>query len=401
MMPTVFILNLSYTGLGLARSFSRAGIKVYGMGSNKWAFGNVSRYVRFFHSPDSFAQPSELCRFIIEKAKKEIEKPVIFPTRDHDVIFLDKFRENLEPYFIIPQPAHPILDVVFNKWKLYNISKECKVAAPISYLIKSETELRQISSEIKYPVLLKPVYATDWRRDKIWKIIERKAIFVRSGKDILSEYGKFSHLAPTLLVQEYITGDDNDIFTFCSYCNKNSEIISSFNTRKIVQVPEKFGTGVVVQSVVNDDITQSSERLLRHIGFSGVSEIEYKQDPQTGNYYLIEINPRFWDQHTLSESFGINLPLIVYYDLLGKGAPFSYCSKELQETSWIAEDTFVQYCLSNLVIKGFKLKTIRQILHGTKRYAIWDAKDPLPFFMSMTSTIYVMAKRMIKGLLKD
>ncbi|MBN1546067.1 MAG: ATP-grasp domain-containing protein [Syntrophaceae bacterium] len=391
--PSVFVMNISYTGLGLARSLAREGIRVYGVGSNKSACGRFSRYLTFLFSPDSLTQPNNLCRFLIDHVQGFPQKPLLFPTRDHDVNFLRSFRNALDPYFVIPQSSDNSLDLVFNKWKLHGVAKKIGIPMPNTFLVHNTDEILSVSKKVRYPALLKPVYASDWRTDFVWNLVGmQKVIFARSKNDLLSSYQRIHPFVPKTLVQEYIEGDESDIYTFCSYCNKNSEVLTSFNTRKIRQVPEMFGTGVVVESAINKDLTEPSVKLLKTIGYHGISEIEYKKDRRTGAYCLIEVNPRFWDQHLLSKSFGINLPLIVYNDLIGKNIHESI--KMYHSHTWIAEDTYLHLLLDHLVRRrGDVLKLISEV-KGRRCYATWSLTDPLPFIHLMFSKILTTAKHL-------
>lgn len=393
-IPPVFILNLSYTGLGIARSFVGSGIKIYGVGSKRWVFGNFSRHIDFYLSPDSLTEPEELCQFLVALAENQIQKPVIFPTRDHDIIFLDNFREKLEPFFIIALPIQDTLNTILNKWKLCEVANECNVLSPKTYLINNEDELKALSHKIEYPVLIKPLRAADWRKNRIWDAVgKRKTIFCQSEQILWKEYNTFQHIHSIVLLQKYIEGEDDDIYTFCSYCDRHSNILVSFNTRKIIQMPEKFGTGIVVQSFMNNDIAESSKRLLKHIKFTCISEVEYKRDSKTGNYYLIEVNPRFWDQHQLSRSSGINLPLIAYYDLINKNLPI--ISSKFHQITWIAEDNLTKYFVNILLTKREKVLKLLNLLKGKRSYAIWSIKDPLPFIVSTILTTIDMIKQSI------
>jgi predicted ATP-grasp superfamily ATP-dependent carboligase len=260
--PSVFILNLSYTGLGIARLLAGVGMRIYGIGSRK-VFGNFSRYVQFHRSPDSQDHPVALCAFLKELTWRETQRPVIFPTRDHDVIFLDRYRAELEPHFRIPQPEREVLDNVLNKWKLFQIATTCNIPTPKTYMIHNEDELESMASSFDYPALLKPVLAAHWRTEKTWDAVGReKVILAHSKAHLLASYRRFKHLQPTVLLQEYIPGDDDDIYTFCSYRNADSGVVCHFNTRKVVQVPRGYGTGILVESTINDDISQCSEHLL-------------------------------------------------------------------------------------------------------------------------------------------
>lgn len=391
-MPSVVVMNLSYTGLGLARALAGNGIRIVGIGSNKRAYGRFSRHLIFLHSPDSLTQRDELCQFLIALARKEPCRPLIFPTRDHDVIFLRDYREQLEQFFIYTQPPTAVLDMVLNKWTMHFIAQKLQIKVPQTFLIENRNQMEAFSSTINYPALLKPVYASDWRREGIWDSCGRqKAILGRSPEALCQAYQKIEALAPRVLLQEFIEGEETDIYTYCSYCNRDSEIIASFNTRKVRQVPEMIGTGIVVQSAENSELSERSEKLLKHIAYYGISEIEYKRDPRTGEYYLIEINPRFWDQHRLSTCIGLNLPLVVYNDLTGLDSKETL--RRFCRYTWIAEDAFFYVLLYNLFYRRRDVLRLIAQSRGRKCYATWSLSDPMPFIALLVSMILGNAGR--------
>jgi predicted ATP-grasp superfamily ATP-dependent carboligase len=164
-----------------------------------------------------------------------------------------------------------------------------------------------------------------------------------------------------------------------------------FNTQKIRQLPKRSGTGIVVKSIVNHDLTEPSKVLLKQLGFSGISEIEYKRDFRTGKYYLIEINPRFWDQHRLSLNFGLNMPLAVYYHLTGKKSYLP--SGASHQGIWIAEDSFALSLFETLIRNPREFFRMLAEVHGKKSCAIWSSKDPLPFIVSMVMLVIGVVKQ--------
>src|SRR5689334_22071453 len=73
---TVVIMNLHYTGLGIARSLAGLPVDVIGVGADRTFFGGRSRHVRFLHSPDSALQPEACLRFLLDLAPS-LRKPVV------------------------------------------------------------------------------------------------------------------------------------------------------------------------------------------------------------------------------------------------------------------------------------------------------------------------------------
>ncbi len=380
--PAAIVLNLSYTGLGIARSLHGEGIKVLGLGSKKWAPGNYSRFVDFILSPDSQEEPEALCEFLVELAQKTGLRGIIFPTRDHDIIFLRENHKFLDSCYIFSQPGAENLDAILDKWKLYNAALSCGIESPRTALIESLEQATKLSSEIAYPAVLKPVLAADWRKKGIWEAVgQTKAIVAQNKNDMVQAYSRFCHLQSRVLIQEYIEGEDSDIFTFCSYKDRKGEILAHFNTQKILQRPPKLGTGIVVKSVSKPELESPSRKLLTFLNFYGVSEIEYKRDPRTGKYYLIEINPRFWDQHRLGLCRGVNLPLIAYRDLAGMKSLMAEkdCS---QSKTWIAEHSFMTTVAGSLRYGFHEPMALMKKVRGPKEYALWNRKDPVPFILA-------------------
>ena len=60
-----------------------------------------------------------------------------------------------------------------------------------------------------------------------------------------------------------------------------------------------------------------SERFLKAINYHGVVEIEYKRDPRSGEYKLLDVNARPWGFHAIGRAAGIDFPYLIYADQMG------------------------------------------------------------------------------------
>jgi D-aspartate ligase len=59
---------------------------------------------------------------------------------------------------------------------------------------------------------------------------------------------------------------------------------------------------------------------VQRLGLRGVAKLDFKRDPQ-GKLHLLEVNPRFNLWHHPAAIAGINLPALVYADLVGLPRP--------------------------------------------------------------------------------
>jgi D-aspartate ligase len=376
--PAAVVMNMFYTGLGIARSLGEHGVRVIGLTAQRPLYGNLTRYAKCVDCPDSRNDPERLRDFLIELSSTLGARAVIFPTRDHDVVFLDRFRAELEPYYILTIPNREALAVCLDKFETWRAAEQVSVPSPKCHIINSSEGLHAILPELTYPCVLKPVAAYHWRTGANWNLVgARKAIAVSSEAELLIEYDAVRQAQGRVLIQDLIPGADDCLKIAACYFNKQSRYVAGFNTRKLVQVPEGFGTGCIVQATDQPELLAPTVRLLESIGYTGIAEVEYKWHADRNEYQLIEINPRPWDQHRLGYAIGVDLIYLAYCDHTGMSVPAPFSNR--LPVKWIAEDVFVMAFLR--LLWGFDLPGLRSLLQlarGKRIYAISSLRDPIP-----------------------
>jgi predicted ATP-grasp superfamily ATP-dependent carboligase len=372
-------MNMFYTGLGIARSLGEQGIRVIGLTSHRRIYGNFTRYASVQFCPDSREQPEALLTFLLRLSENLGEPGIIFPTRDDDVIFLDRYRDQLQGRFVLVLADRPALTACLDKWETYRWAVRAGVAAPRCWIVSDPQELIRIAPELRFPCVLKPVSAHHWRRGSNWnRVGSRKAIPIWSPEELRAEYETISHVENRALLQELVPGKDDCLWVAACYIDRNGQFIAGFTARKLIQAPEGFGTGCIVQSVDRPDLLATAAQLLQQVRFSGIAEVEFKQDSATQEDKLIEINPRPWDQHRLGKSRGVDLIHIAYCDCAGLTIP--QAREQRTGRKWIGEDVFFWLLLRSLWKRDGSLPSLLRLARGRRVYAIWSIKDPLPLF---------------------
>jgi D-aspartate ligase len=377
MPSTAIVMNMFYTGLGIARSLAQRGVPVIGLTSQHRIYGNFTRHAKTLFCPDSRTQPDALLPYLLKLGQELGQHAVIFPTRDDDLEFLDRFREDLVAYFRLAIPERSVLRACLNKWETYLWAQRSGVATPRCWVLEEEHDLHSILEEVTYPCVLKPVAARHWRQGRNWQIVgARKAIGISSRGELLAEYAAIAQADKRALLQEMVPGADDSLVIAACYLNQESKWVAGFNTQKLLQVPEGFGTGCIVQGVDRPELFDPAARLLEKMHFTGIAEVEFKWDAAHRKYKLIEINPRPWDQHRLGHACGMDLIYLAYCEHAGLAMPLM--TKRASGQKWIAEDTFCATALSLLWRRDEKLSALFRLARGERIYAIWSATDPLP-----------------------
>jgi predicted ATP-grasp superfamily ATP-dependent carboligase len=370
-------MNMFYTGLGIARSLGERGVKVIGLTSQRRVYGNFTRRANVVWAPDSRREPEALLKYLVGLGEKLGNRSVLFPTRDDDLVFIDRFRKQLEPYFSPVAPAGEALRVCLDKGATFTAAQGAGVAAPRTWTIEGPADLERASREATFPCVLKPLSAHHWRQGANWDLVgARKAIGIASETELRAEYRAVAHADRRALVQEMIPGPDDRLLIVACYVDRESRWIAGFNTRKVLQIPQGFGTGCIVESVACPELFERTVRLLQAIRFTGIAEVEYKWDEASDEYKLIEVNPRPWDQHRLGKAAGVDLMYLAYCEHAGLRMPV--VPKPTPGHKWIAEEAFATAMLRALWSGKPKPRTLLQRARGNRIYAIWSAGDPLP-----------------------
>src|SRR5205823_7429481 len=97
----------------------------------------------------------------------------------------------------------------------------------------------------------------------------RKAIGVFSREELITEYRLIARAEKRVLIQEMVTGGDENLLIAAGYVDQGSNWVAGFTAQKLLQVPDGFGTGCIVQAVNRPEIFASTIRLLKAMKFTG------------------------------------------------------------------------------------------------------------------------------------
>ena len=308
MNPAVVVDVGWVNGLAAIRSLGRAGIRVLALDHRPSALGFRSRYAQPVLTPD----PHEEEAFISFFEEVELEAPApVFATHDEPLNAIARAAERLGQRFLYPFPGWDVLSQIQDKRSQLAAAEGAGVPVPCTAHPRSAKEARAAAEELGWPVLMKPSSTEGFKRR-----FGRQAFRCESASEVESAYRDAEPYAP--MVQEAIPGGDGELYTLGSYLAEGGEAFGLFCGRKLRQTPPGIGTCRVGEAVWVEEVVEQGLRLLRALGFHGLSQVEFKRDPRDGSYKLMEVNPRLWQWHGLASACGVDLPLIAYRDLTGE-----------------------------------------------------------------------------------
>jgi len=231
----------------------------------------------------------------------------------------------------------------------------------------------------------------------VWQQVgSQKAVIVESAAELRAQYERLAVFSSEVLLQRYVPGNDNDIVMCGCYVSREGKMLGHFTGRKLRQDPPLVGTGSVVEACDIGGILAPSAALLAAFRYTGIAEVEFKHDKATGLYFLIEINPRHWDQHELGTLVGVNVSWIAYQDMVGRSQDEVTPRYAPDSPRWIAETELLKDVARGMrgqlaavrgstnrmhdsisVLKRTVLELAR-LLSGKKIFAVVRVHDPLP-----------------------
>jgi predicted ATP-grasp superfamily ATP-dependent carboligase len=126
---------------------------------------------------------------------------------------------------------------------------------------------------------------------------------------------KMMERAGRLTVQEWIEGDDSDIYFSLFVCSSAGEFLASFSGRKLVCTPPDVGITAVCAAApeMDEELTQLTRQFTERVGYKGIGSLEFKRDRQSGRLFIIEptVGRTDW-QEEIATLCGVNIPLVAY-----------------------------------------------------------------------------------------
>lgn len=384
MITTIILLGNHIQGLGVSRICHRLGLKVHLFNEESLC---VTRFSQSCTSFTRFRGSGGLLRKLLELDVARHEA-VLMPTNDRYVGFMADYYDELRAKYHLSIPPPEVTDIGYNKIKTYSIAREMGIPIPGSWFPRTEEDLQQLEDEISYPVIIKPAVM-----HKFYSQLKKKVFLCHNREELLHNYRQATEVIvpEEIIVQEYLPGGPTRLFSFGSFCD-GDKVWGSFVANRVRQKPMDFGISTTfARTVVNERINELATKFLTGIGYYGLSEVEFMYDPPTEDFKLIEINPRTWKWHSISNRIGINL-IGMMIDHMNGTRPQEEHNRRAN-IGWTERLTDTYVILGEALKGRLDLKDYWQTLRSEKEFACFSWQDPLPAIMYILMSPYLLIKR--------
>ena len=195
-----------------------------------------------------------------------------------------------------------VIDICFDKYKTSEFLSKIGLKSPKTYISYEEAILALKSGDLNFPVIIKPRWGSGSIGIEIAYDFEDLEILYNYLKKKLSRsiLAKASISEESLLIQEYINGSEygldvmNDLHgKHCGVSIKKKLSMRAGETDKAI-------------TIKNDEIFSIGRTIgekLKHIANLDCDILE-----KDGEFYVLELNPRFGGGYPFSHEAGVNMP---------------------------------------------------------------------------------------------
>src|SRR5262249_18223760 len=289
------------------RALGRRGLRVLVGSDGPSSLASCSKYCAgHVPYPSPLREGRAFARFLTDFVARE-RVDVLMPVTDVTTHAVCADQERLERRCALAVPPFPAFELVTNKARLLQYAAARGIAVPRTHLVANASRLREVIDAVTYPAVAKPVQSrlpTDdgWQSGGVHYASSRAELEqIYRDDDVLAR-------RPSL-VQQRIVGPGVGVFVLFD----RGTLVADFAHRRLREKPPAGGTSVLSESAAVDDTLRAQAiRLLAPIQWHGVAMLEYKQHEATGEFFLIEINGRFWGSLQLAIDAGVDFPFLAY-----------------------------------------------------------------------------------------
>ena len=232
---------------------------------------------------------------------------LIIPVTERTVVPLMKIRHQ-EGGDKLALASNKALETVLDKNLTTEMAKTLNIPLPASLTLTSQEDLQQFiaKSGLKDvsstgPLVIKPGRSIGSNKEGRRKLEVQYAFNLEEAQNKIDALLNFGDV----IVQEYFQGQGVGVELLAS----NGEIQYAFQHLRVHELPLTGGASCLrVSMKLEDALYEAAQKLMRALQWTGVAMVEFKWNPESRKFVLVEINGRFWGSLPLAVAAGADFP---------------------------------------------------------------------------------------------
>jgi predicted ATP-grasp superfamily ATP-dependent carboligase len=243
-------------------------------------------------------------------------RPVLFYQGDPDSLMVSRHRDRLARSFRFVVPDRELMEDLVDKSRFIALAQRLELPVPAAQQLRPGEH--DPPEDLPLPLIVKPLI----RRSDTWEALTggAKACRVASAGELRRLWDRLAGAGLEVIAQQEVPGAESRIESYHVYVDGQGRIAGAFTGAKVRTHPAAYGHSTALRTTDAPDVARLGRDIVGRLGLIGVAKLDFKRD-SGGRLWLLEVNPRFTLWHHLGAVAGLNLPAIVYADLVGLPRP--------------------------------------------------------------------------------
>ncbi|MEU6999717.1 ATP-grasp domain-containing protein [Nonomuraea sp. NPDC046570] len=311
--------NIFHHGtLAVVRSLGRAGVEVHAVLEGRHAPVSRSRYLNRMHTWQGTERtPAALVAELGAMAERIGRRALLIPVDDQGAIIVAEHAAALEPSFLLPRQSPTLPRRLADKAELAELCRRLGIAQPETRVIATLGDVASAVARLGLPLMAK--WARPWLLPKGARL--RSTSLVQRREQAVRLLGQAGGHGSKLLFQRFVPDSPGSDWFFHGYFDENSSCLFGGTGRKERAYPARSGLTTFGRWLDNPTLEAVAHELGRALGYRGVLDLDFRHDPRSDAYYLLDFNPRLGAQFGLFRD-GDDLDVVraLHLDLTGRQA---------------------------------------------------------------------------------
>ncbi|SEJ37651.1 carboxylate--amine ligase [Halohasta litchfieldiae] len=321
MTATVLVTDgRSLSSLAIVRSLGQLGCDVHVCDDFKRNLSAFSKYVSDVkvHEPVG-ADPTAFIDWLVACCERR-QYDLIVPVRDETTLAVSTHRERVsgvtEVFIADPSAIKQLMD----KGRCMKTAEQLGIPIPTTYY--PDEDLESVRANSTFPVLIKPRAASG----------ARGIVRVDDPTNLARKYEAVNRAYQNPIIQEFVDHSGGH-YSIGTLFDETAEPVATHVYKETRQYPSSGGPAIAAHTVEREPWIESMLDLLRTHDWKGPAHMDVLYDPDSEEYKLLEVNPRFWSSLGLTINSGVDIPRQFYQLAVEDGTP-EHDNQYLVETNY-------------------------------------------------------------------
>jgi predicted ATP-grasp superfamily ATP-dependent carboligase/protein-tyrosine-phosphatase len=380
--------------LSVVRSLGRAGVEVHVAWFAEGAPALRSRYVAQAHHIPAYRPDEAAWRDALAALMRSQRFDLVIPCDDQRGLPLAAHRAELERWGRLWLPSPGALEVLGDKLKTTDLARSLGLPVPREAIVSTRHELTSLRDRFSPPLILKPPSSYTVADVEARRMVRR-----------VNSWG-----AADLLLDEMVADGPVAVQEFCRGDGIGVELLLSegaplltFQHLRLHEPMHGGGSSYRRAVPVSKELVDAALKLLGALRYTGVAMVDFKREPETGRWVLLEVNARFWGSLPLALASGADFPLALFRLLVeGRtevtdGYRTGLCARNLRaDAAWHLANARADRSDPTLNARPWPAvarETCLSLITGRERTDTFTLDDPAPGFAEAGQLVRDVARR--------